>query len=262
MQRVHYDNAQLVKAAKHLRRARARHYHVVGLHRFYVKHYQIQRRLHHMRQDAGPSRLAYFHQRADHTGWKMRHWGVVRKRLIAKVAARRARWIGMKQWVQSVIAAQAAAQSQQASAILAELTAKPKKSGDGKQKVPAVIAGNGPGVVAVRAALTQLGVPYVWGGATPGKAFDCSGLTSWAWGQAGVSLVHFAATQATEGTPVSISQLQPGDLIFFESPIQHVVMYVGDGVVIEAPHTGDVVHLSRLDDSWYVENFQSAVRPG
>jgi len=91
---------------------------------------------------------------------------------------------------------------------------------------------------AIAAAESQLGVPYVWGGATPGQGFDCSGLTMWAWGQAGVSLPHFAAAQYASITHVSLSNIQPGDLLFYDSPIGHVGMYIGGGQMINAPHTG------------------------
>ncbi len=96
------------------------------------------------------------------------------------------------------------------------------------------------GQIAVNAAQSQRGVPYVWGGATPGAGFDCSGLTMWAWGQAGVSLAHGATEQYYEIQHVSMSDLQPGDLIFFGDAyvLYHVVMYIGDGMVVQAEETG------------------------
>ncbi len=113
---------------------------------------------------------------------------------------------------------------------------------------------------AVAAALSQLGVPYQWGASSPGVAFDCSGLTSWAWGQAGVSLDHFTGAQWNEGTHVSRGDLQPGDLVFF-SGLSHVGMYIGGGQFVHAPHTGDVVKISSLS-GYYDSSYAGAVRPG
>jgi cell wall-associated NlpC family hydrolase len=92
--------------------------------------------------------------------------------------------------------------------------------------------------VAIAAAESQIGVPYVWGTASPGHSFDCSGLTSWAWGQAGVYLPHSSAMQASATPDVSYSDLQPGDLVFFYSPVSHVGLYVGGGMMIDASHSG------------------------
>ena len=99
----------------------------------------------------------------------------------------------------------------------------------------------------VRDALKFLGVPYVWGGASP-SGFDCSGLVLYVYARYGVKFPHFAAWQAQMGTAVSVSQLQPADLVFFGNPIHHVVIYAGNGLVVQAPHTGDVVKVSRLSD--------------
>jgi cell wall-associated NlpC family hydrolase len=95
---------------------------------------------------------------------------------------------------------------------------------------------------AVGYALAQLGDPYVYGAAGP-DAFDCSGLTMAAWAAAGVSIPHSAIMQVSAGTPVSISELMPGDLVFYYSPISHVGMYIGNGQVVHAPHTGSVVQI-------------------
>jgi cell wall-associated NlpC family hydrolase len=106
-------------------------------------------------------------------------------------------------------------------------------------RVPAV---SGMAAVAVRTALAQVGKPYVYGAAGP-NAFDCSGLTMFAWGAAGVSLSHNSAAQMGEGTPVSESQLQPGDLVFYYSSVSHVGMYIGNGMIVNAenPSTGVVI---------------------
>jgi cell wall-associated NlpC family hydrolase len=111
---------------------------------------------------------------------------------------------------------------------------------------------------AINMAKAQLGKPYVWGAAGPGS-FDCSGLTMYAWAAAGVSLPHNAAAQQGLGTPVAQGDLQPGDLVFFGSPAYHVGLYVGDGMMIHAPTTGDVVKMSSLS---YMSDYSGATRVG
>lgn len=94
----------------------------------------------------------------------------------------------------------------------------------------------------MQAALSQLGVPYVFGAEHPGVAFDCSGLTAWAYSTVGISLPHSSQLQYNQGTRINQDQLQPADLVFFEGPAPgHVALYLGGGQVVEAPHTGDVV---------------------
>jgi cell wall-associated NlpC family hydrolase len=112
------------------------------------------------------------------------------------------------------------------------------------------------GVVGV--ALSQLGTPYVWAGSAPG-GFDCSGLVMWAYAQVGVSLPHSSYAQYGYGVPVSRDQLQPGDLVFFDG-LGHVGIYIGGGQFVHAPHTGDVVKISSLDESWYAATFAGARR--
>jgi cell wall-associated NlpC family hydrolase len=101
---------------------------------------------------------------------------------------------------------------------------------------------------ALQAAYSQLGVPYVYGGGSPGEGFDCSGLVQWAFGQAGRSLSHAADWQRDESQPISEGDLQPGDLVFYGEPPDHVAMYVGGGQIINAPYTGEVV---RVQDLYY-----------
>ena len=115
---------------------------------------------------------------------------------------------------------------------------------------------SGRGAAAVAAAASQLGTPYVWGGSSPG-GFDCSGLTMWAWRQAGVSLPRVTYSQRGAGTVVPLSQAQPGDLVFY-SGFGHVALYAGGGQVIHAPRTGDVVKYSSV----YMSNPILVVRPG
>jgi len=113
-----------------------------------------------------------------------------------------------------------------------------------QQQLPAPPS-SGRAAVAVQTALAQLGKPYVYGAAGP-DAFDCSGLTMYSWAAAGVSLSHASSVQSGQGVPVSISALQPGDLVFYYSPVSHVGMYIGNGQVVHAPHPGSVVEIVPL----------------
>lgn len=112
------------------------------------------------------------------------------------------------------------------------------------------------GVVGI--AMQYLGVPYVWGGASP-SGFDCSGLVVFVYAQVGVSLPHHAATMYNYGVPVSRDALEPGDLVFFDG-LGHMGIYIGGGQFIHAPHTGDVVKISSLNDSWYASTYVGARR--
>jgi len=103
--------------------------------------------------------------------------------------------------------------------------------------LPSPGAGGGEGSIAVQAALTRIGTPYVWGAAGPG-AFDCSGLVMWAYQQAGIYLPHSSYAQAAGGQPVSLDQMQPGDVITYYSDASHVGMYVGDGMMVHASTFG------------------------
>jgi peptidoglycan DL-endopeptidase CwlO len=97
--------------------------------------------------------------------------------------------------------------------------------------------------IATGAAQGQLGVPYKFAASSPGVAFDCSGLTKYAWGKAGVYLPHQSAAQYASTPHVPKDQAQPGDLIFYYSPIGHVALYLGGGMMVHAPATGDVVKI-------------------
>ena len=112
--------------------------------------------------------------------------------------------------------------------------------------------------IAIQVAKEQLGKPYVWGAAGP-DSFDCSGLTMYAYGKAGIALPHYTGDQWNEGRHVSESELQPGDLIFFEANLGHMGMYLGGGQFIHAPHTGDVVRIASLS-GWYQQEYAGAVR--
>ena len=112
------------------------------------------------------------------------------------------------------------------------------------------------GVVGI--AMSYLGVPYVWGGASP-SGFDCSGFVMYVYAQVGISLPHNAAMQYGYGSPVSRDQLAAGDLVFFDG-LGHVGIYIGGGSFIHSPHSGDVVKISSLSDSWYASTYVGARR--
>ena len=116
-------------------------------------------------------------------------------------------------------------------------------SGDTGANVPAV---SSRAAVAVSAAASQIGVPYRFASSIPGVAFDCSGLTAYAWGQAGVSIPHQSRAQEASTPHVPKEQAQPGDLIFFYSPVSHVGIYVGGSSMIHAPNTGSFVSYSSV----------------
>ena len=112
------------------------------------------------------------------------------------------------------------------------------------EPAPSAPAGSGAAAAAVAAALSKVGSPYVYGAAGP-NAFDCSGLTSWAWAQAGVSIPRTSGGQA--GLPsVPLSQLQPGDLVTYYSPVSHVAMYIGNGQVVHASTESRPVYVTTV----------------
>ena len=173
-----------------------------------------------------------------------------------------AQLVQQQQEAEAAAAAQAAQQRQQqaaAAAAAAAVTTAASTTGGGGASAPSPAA-LGPaappptaagGAGAVQAAESQVGVPYVWGGESPkGSAspgFDCSGLTAWSWGQVGVPLPHYSGAQMSDSTPVPISDLEPGDLLFYgPGGSQHVAMYVGPGTMIEAPYTGASVWVTGL----------------
>lgn len=120
------------------------------------------------------------------------------------------------------------------------------------------------GSYAVSIAEHYLGVRYVWGGGDPSSGFDCSGFVRYVYAQLGIRLPHYAASQYAITMHVDPSELQPGDLVFFEPRADgpgHVGMYVGNGVFIEAPHTGDVVKLTELSTEASLIGFVGASRP-
>jgi cell wall-associated NlpC family hydrolase len=116
---------------------------------------------------------------------------------------------------------------------------------------PTHITGDSIGAQALRWALTRVGDPYVWGAAGPNE-FDCSGLVVWAYAQIGISLEHYTGDLWNEGEHISRSELEPGDLVFFFPDIGHVGIYVGDGLMVDAPTFGQDVQVQPVFWSAYV----------
>jgi peptidoglycan DL-endopeptidase CwlO len=171
------------------------------------------------------------------------------------VAAQAARQLQLAEQAQARLRAAQAQSTQQASATIVGVTASTTDTQDATPTVAAPPPTHG-GVVGV--AMSQLGVPYVWGGSSPG-GFDCSGLVMWAYAQVGVSLPHSSYAQYGAGVAVSRDQLQPGDLVFFDG-LGHVGIYIGGGQFVHAPHTGDVVKISSLGEGWYTSAYVGARR--
>ena len=184
------------------------------------------------------------------------------QRLLASVKDEIVRMQAAERRQQAILAAQARARAEAAQKAAAQAAAQQAASAQDATAATAVIAsqqvpvsggGYDPTLPAPRygsvvsIALQYLGVPYVWGGASPATGFDCSGLVMYVFAQVGISLPHNAAAQYGYGVPVPYDQLQPGDLVFFEG-LGHVGIYIGGGQFIHAPHTGDVVRISSLSD--------------
>jgi cell wall-associated NlpC family hydrolase len=110
------------------------------------------------------------------------------------------------------------------------------------------ISGTPAQIAVLKETMKYLGIPYVWAGATPSGGFDCSGLVLYVYAKFGVDFPHGATMQAHMGDSVPFSKMQPADIVFFGNPsfYHHVGIYIGNGLFIEAPHTGDVVKVSRL----------------
>jgi peptidoglycan DL-endopeptidase CwlO len=165
-------------------------------------------------------------------------------------AVEAARQAALQRQVEQQLASQQAAQSQASLAPTVPITS----AAPAAPPVAAPPATHG-GVVGV--AMRYLGVPYVWGGASP-SGFDCSGLVMYSFAQIGISLPHSSYAMYGYGSPVSRGDLQPGDIVFFDG-LGHVGIYVGGGSFIHAPHTGDVVKISSLS-GWYAATYVGARR--
>ena len=180
-----------------------------------------------------------------------------RQRLVSSIRGEIARLQAEERARQAALARQAAArlavqQAQSQAAIQNAVVGAAAVTPEGATVAPPSQYG---GVVGI--AMQYLGTPYVWGGAGPG-GFDCSGFVQFVFSQVGVSLPHHAASQFGYGTPVGLSDLQPGDLVFFDG-LGHVGIYIGGGQFIHSPHTGDVVKISVLS-GYYLSNWVGARR--
>jgi cell wall-associated NlpC family hydrolase len=150
-----------------------------------------------------------------------------------------------------------AAQAKKAADDAAAAAARAKASTGGGQNFGPPPSVNGGAGAAIAEAKRHLGAPYQWGAAGP-DSYDCSGLTMVAWRAGGVSLPHYSGSQYSSTTHVPLSAIQPGDLIFYESPGSHVALYIGGGQIIHAPHPGGVVEYNSL---YYWNTSMMASRP-
>jgi cell wall-associated NlpC family hydrolase len=155
-----------------------------------------------------------------------------------------------------VKAAQAKKAADAAAAAAARAKASSSSSGGSANFGPVPSANGGAGA-AIAEAKRHIGAPYEWGAAGP-SSYDCSGLTMVAWRAGGVSLPHYSGAQYSSTTHIPMSAIQPGDLIFYESPNQHVALYIGGGQIIHAPKPGGVVEYASL---YYWNTSMMASRP-
>jgi cell wall-associated NlpC family hydrolase len=177
-----------------------------------------------------------------------RLYGSVRGEIARLIAADRARQLAMARAASIRNDAQA-----QAQALALQQTAIGASASTGG--VTVAPPSQYTGVVGI--ATRYLGTPYAWGGESPG-GFDCSGFVRYVYLQVGVSLPHYTGAQWNTGVPVSRSDLQPGDLVFFDG-LGHVGIYIGGNQFVHAPHTGDVVKISSIS-GWYADTYVGARR--
>lgn len=183
------------------------------------------------------------------------------QQVLAALQAQQAQLVAAAKDAAARQAAQQAAASLAAQAAGASTSLAAFRAQGSQPAAPAAIgaasSGSQAATVAVRTALGQLGKPYVFGAAGPGS-FDCSGLTMFAYAAAGISLPHYTGSQYATGRRVGLGELQPGDLVFFDG-LGHEGMYIGNGVMVHAPHSGDVVRTVAIAGYWQ-SVFVGAVR--
>jgi peptidoglycan DL-endopeptidase CwlO len=227
------------------------------------------------------ARVATFRREVKHRSIQLKHARVQQAALVAqrasqkasieaRLAERQQMLATIKNEIDRMQAAEAARQAElerQARARLAQqqqaapqfVTNPVVAAADDSTAEPEIITAAPPsrygGVVGI--AMRYLGIPYVYGGSTPG-GFDCSGFVMYVYAQVGVSLPHYTVAQYAMGTPVSRSQLEPGDVVFFDG-LGHDGIYIGNGQFIHSPHTGDVVKISSMT-GWYDATYVGARR--
>jgi cell wall-associated NlpC family hydrolase len=208
------------------------------------------------------ARAAYKRQIEGQLAERQRLLSSIRSEIQRMEAAERARQAELERQARARLEAQqraqelAAAQARAAASTASQPVTDPVGISAETPEVAVAPPSRYGGVIGI--AMQYLGVPYVWGGASP-SGFDCSGFVMYVFAQVGVSLPHYTVSQFGMGTPVSRSQLQAGDLVFFGG-LGHVGIYIGGDSFIHSPHTGDVVKISSMSSGWYASSFDGGRR--
>jgi cell wall-associated NlpC family hydrolase len=217
----------------------------------------VQRHAHQLRKDSGYARrlIAERHAARDQVANEIAQSQSLHSQIEGEISTLEAQEAARR--LQALEAAQAqvaAAQAAQAQSVDDTVVGATASTPEGATVVPSSSVGSS--VVSI--AMSYLGVPYVWGGSTP-SGFDCSGLVMYSFARLGISLPHSSYAQFGYGDSVPYDQLQPGDLVFFDS-LGHVGLYIGGGEYVDAPYTGAVVRVDSLSSGWAQEHYSGARR--
>ena len=219
---------------------------VVSFHRQVVRHRTFLRHAKTVQTHLVVQRAAAKQQVEAEVSHEQRLYSSVKTELNQLIVQQRSRQLAAAKAAQAQAAAQSAAISQQQTGFGVSASV-----GTASVAPPSKYTG----VVGI--AMRYLGVPYVWGGASP-AGFDCSGFVMYVYAQVGVSLPHYTGAQWAMGVPVARNDLEPGDLVFFDG-IGHVGIYIGGNEFIHAPHSGTVVQISSMT-GWYAAEYDGARR--
>jgi cell wall-associated NlpC family hydrolase len=219
---------------------------VVSFHRQVVRHRTFLRHAKTVQTQLVAQRAAAKRQVEAEVSHEQRLYSSVKTELNQLIVQQRSRQLAAAKAAQAQAAAQSAAISQQQTGFGVSASV-----GTASVAPPSQYTG----VVGI--AMGYLGVPYVWGGASP-AGFDCSGFVMYVYAQVGVSLPHYTGAQWAMGVPVARNDLEPGDLVFFDG-IGHVGIYIGGNEFIHAPHSGTVVQISSMT-GWYAAEYDGARR--